>query len=66
MIRVICQSPVGRDEIEAETPADAICGARVLFDEAFQAHPIQGAGRATSLVFEVDGEVIRILRGVRP
>ncbi len=67
MITVTLRGPGGLfDQAEADDPENAIFAGQTLFDEACQNSGVQGFHKALVLIFEVAGETVRVLTGVRP
>lgn len=66
MIEVLVIRAGLTDRAEADTPENALCAARTLFDEAWQRCAVQGATRSITTVFVVDGTHCRTVEGRRP
>lgn len=65
MIEVILQESDGSvvAHLDSDCPEGAILGARTVFDEAVEAQGVYAYGRSLSVLFLVDGNLIRTVKG---
>lgn len=66
VIEVIVTRAGLTDRAEATSPENALYAARTLWDEAWARCPVQGATRAITTIFTVDGQHCRTVEGRRP